>query len=158
MRIAKDTVEMQQEKEKAEFLDKDGNTKIMLKFAKEDERLHPDIIEDIAKIQEEQEDGANSVKIMEDDAELELEEQLEELLEEQLEEHLDEDGNVKTIMRIAKIQQKQEDGANSIKIMEDEIMDEIMAQAASGHGPALGPGQPGPGTGGRRRGTSRKRL
>ena len=63
---------------------------------------------------------------MEDDAELELEEQLEELLEEQLEEHPDEDGNVKTIMRIAKIQQKQEDGANSIKIMEDEIMDEIM--------------------------------
>ena len=116
---------MQQEKEKAVFLDKDGNTKIMLKFAKEDERLHPDISEDIAKIQEEQEDGANSVKIMEDEAELKLEEQLKELLEKQLEDKImdeimkimeDEDEPNKDIFKvfrpdvtenIAKIQQKQ---------------------------------------------------
>ena len=53
---------------------------------------------------------------MENEAKLEMKEQREELLEEQLEEHLDKDDNVKTTMRVTKIQQKQKDEVNSVKI------------------------------------------
>ena len=109
---------MQQEKEKAVFLDKDGNIKIMVKFAKEDEQLHPDITEDITKIQEEQEDGANSVKIMEDEAELELKEQLKELLEEQLEDDI-----MDEIMKI--MEDKDEPNEDIFKVLRPDVTKNI---------------------------------